>query len=75
MTPGPLPDRSVARAHSIADTCSWIVTVKNGEAVELRGDAAHPTPADRRATREPAGPLADELWELHFAIKNSHCAE
>ena len=24
------------------DTCSWIVTVKNGEAVELRGDPAHP---------------------------------
>ncbi|MGB7845780.1 MAG: molybdopterin-dependent oxidoreductase [Candidatus Acidiferrum sp.] len=24
------------------DTCSWIVTVKNGEAVALRGDPAHP---------------------------------
>ena len=24
------------------DTCSWIVTVKNGEAVTLRGDPAHP---------------------------------
>src|SRR5258708_39835497 len=24
------------------DTCSWIVTVKNGEPVELRGDPAHP---------------------------------
>ena len=24
------------------DTCSWIVTVQHGEAVELRGDPAHP---------------------------------
>src|SRR5712692_6705450 len=24
------------------DTCSWIVTVKNGEPVALRGDPAHP---------------------------------
>ena len=24
------------------DTCSWIVTVKNGEAVDLRGDPEHP---------------------------------
>jgi len=24
------------------DTCSWIVTVKNGEPVALRGDSAHP---------------------------------
>src|SRR5262245_27691100 len=24
------------------DTCSWIVTVKDGEAVELRGDSDHP---------------------------------
>lgn len=24
------------------DTCTWIVTVKNGEAVALRGDPAHP---------------------------------
>lgn len=24
------------------DTCSWIVTIKNGEAVELRGDPDHP---------------------------------
>src|SRR5262245_33623011 len=24
------------------DTCSWIVTVKNGEATSLRGDPAHP---------------------------------
>jgi anaerobic selenocysteine-containing dehydrogenase len=24
------------------DTCGWIVTVKNGEAVELRGDPSHP---------------------------------
>jgi hypothetical protein len=24
------------------DTCSWIVTIKNGEAISLRGDPAHP---------------------------------
>jgi len=24
------------------DTCSWIVTVKNGEPVALRGDPDHP---------------------------------
>src|SRR5882724_11488190 len=24
------------------DTCSWIVTVKRGEAIALRGDPAHP---------------------------------
>jgi len=24
------------------DTCSWIVAVKQGEAIELRGDPAHP---------------------------------
>ena len=31
-----------ACALDCPDTCSWIVTVRNGEAVALRGDPAHP---------------------------------
>ena len=31
-----------ACALDCPDTCSWIVTVKGGEAVGLRGDPAHP---------------------------------
>jgi len=31
-----------ACALDCPDTCSWIVTVKNGEPVSLRGDLAHP---------------------------------
>jgi hypothetical protein len=36
--------RSVAGACPLdcQNTCSWIVTVKNGEAIALRGDPAHP---------------------------------
>jgi anaerobic selenocysteine-containing dehydrogenase len=37
-------DRQVRGACALdcPDTCSWIVTVRNGEAVSLRGDPAHP---------------------------------
>ena len=28
--------------HDCPDTCGWVVTVENGEAVELRGDPDHP---------------------------------
>jgi len=37
-------DRQVRGACQLdcPDTCSWIVTVRNGEAVALRGDVAHP---------------------------------
>jgi hypothetical protein len=31
------------------DTCSWVVTVEDGRAVELRGTAITPTPAGRCA--------------------------
>jgi anaerobic selenocysteine-containing dehydrogenase len=43
MTPEP-DDRQIRGACPLdcPDTCSWIVTVKNGEAVALRGDLAHP---------------------------------
>jgi anaerobic selenocysteine-containing dehydrogenase len=40
----PLGDRQVRGACPLdcPDTCSWIVTIKAGEAVALRGDPAHP---------------------------------
>lgn len=40
----PLGDRQVRGACPLdcPDTCSWIVTVKGGEAVALRGDPTHP---------------------------------
>jgi len=43
MTPGP-GDGQVRGACPLdcPDTCSWIVTVKNGEPLALRGDPAHP---------------------------------
>src|SRR5260370_2382587 len=43
MTAGP-GDGQVrgARPSDCPDTCSWIVTVKNGEPAALRGDPAHP---------------------------------
>src|SRR5579859_6571154 len=43
MTPEP-DDRQVRGACPLdcPDTCSWIVTLKNGEPVSLRGDPAHP---------------------------------
>jgi anaerobic selenocysteine-containing dehydrogenase len=31
-----------ARPLDCPDTCSWIVTVKRGEAIALRGDPDHP---------------------------------
>jgi anaerobic selenocysteine-containing dehydrogenase len=45
--PAPLADPSVRQIRGACpldcpDTCSWIVTVKNGEPVALRGDPAHP---------------------------------
>jgi len=43
MTPKPLDGRvRGACPLDCPDTCSWIVTVKNGEPVELRGDPDHP---------------------------------
>ena len=43
MTPEPI-ERQIRGACPLdcPDTCSWIVTVKNGEPVALRGDPAHP---------------------------------
>jgi anaerobic selenocysteine-containing dehydrogenase len=43
MTPEP-PDGQIRGACPLdcPDTCSWIVTVRNGEPVALRGDPAHP---------------------------------
>src|SRR5689334_2675580 len=43
MAPEP-DDREIRGACPLdcPDTCSWIVTVKSGEAVALRGDPAHP---------------------------------
>jgi anaerobic selenocysteine-containing dehydrogenase len=43
MTPEPV-ERQIRGACPLdcPDTCSWIVTVKNGEPVALRGDPAHP---------------------------------
>src|SRR5580704_5301724 len=43
MMPEP-DDRQIRGACPLdcPDTCSWIVTVKNGEPVALRGDPAHP---------------------------------
>jgi anaerobic selenocysteine-containing dehydrogenase len=35
-----------ACALDCPDTCSWIVTVKDGRAVELRGDPEHPVTRD-----------------------------
>ena len=44
MTQGPAPDREVRGACALdcPDTCSWIVTVRRGEPVALRGDPSHP---------------------------------
>src|SRR5229473_6164774 len=48
MTPGPgdsqILDGTIRGACPLdcPDTCSWIVTVKNGEPVALRGDPTHP---------------------------------
>jgi anaerobic selenocysteine-containing dehydrogenase len=43
MTPAPGEEQiRGACALDCPDTCSWIVTVKNGEPVALRGDSAHP---------------------------------
>src|SRR5215467_11701156 len=43
MTPAPGEQQiRGACALDCPDTCSWIVTVKNGEPVALRGDPAHP---------------------------------
>jgi anaerobic selenocysteine-containing dehydrogenase len=43
VTPEP-DDRQIRGACPLdcPDTCSWIVTVRNGEPIALRGDPAHP---------------------------------
>ena len=43
MMPEP-PEKQIRGACPLdcPDTCAWIVTVKNGEALSLRGDPAHP---------------------------------
>jgi len=44
-SPTPEPDTRLVRGAcplDCPDTCSWIVTVKGGRAVDLRGDPAHP---------------------------------
>ena len=47
--------RSSAPARStVPDTCSWVVTVRDGAAVALRGDRRIPTRAARSATRSTA---------------------
>jgi anaerobic selenocysteine-containing dehydrogenase len=44
VTEAPAPERQVRGACALdcPDTCSWIVTVRGGEPVALRGDPAHP---------------------------------
>jgi hypothetical protein len=51
MTARPHDDIRGACPLDCPDTCSWIVTVKQGEAIALRGDPEHPTLEDRSATR------------------------